>query len=180
MTAAAEKTKWKCIDCDKEFEFGQWECFPGVQHKVAEKTYYLNDAPHCDFKRDPDGLAFRTSRNQVYVLPHKRVTDETGTRTVERPPVLFIRGRYMTADAEEQYFIDRAKIDVGYDRWFEAYHTPTQKANIKGNSLDMREHALKKAEANQNQLLEDLKKLKEQNAALEKAASAKKELAGAK
>lgn len=176
---AADKTKWLCIgECGKEFEFGSWECFPGVQHKVAEKNYYLNDAPHCDFKLDPGGLAFRSSKNQVYVLPHKRVTDETGTRTVERPPLLFIRGRYATSDAEEQYFIERAKIDVGYDRWFEAYHTPTQKANIKGVSLDMREAALKKAQSTENELLERIKKLKEEAEALEK--KNKKELVGAK
>lgn len=175
----ADKTKWKCIgECGKEFEFGNWECFPGIPHQVEQKTYYLNDAPHCDFKRDPDGLAFRSSRNQVYVLPHKRVSDETGTRIVERPPLLFIRGQYATMDAEQQYFIERAKIDVGYDRWFAAYHTPTQKANLKENDLRQREVKIaefEQAKSTENALLERIRKLQDEADALEKKKE-KKEL----
>lgn len=168
----ADKTKWKCVgECSKEFEFGDWECHPGVPHEVEQKTYYLNDAPHCDFKRDPDGLAFKSSRNNVYVLPHKRVNDETGSRIVERPALLFIRGQYSTRNAEEQYFIERAKIDVGYDRWFDAYHTPTQKQNLKDNDLRQREARivrLEQAKSTENELLESIKALTAKKALLEK------------
>jgi hypothetical protein len=154
----AEPTKWKCIgECKREFAFGEWECFPGVPHEVEEKTYYLNDAPHCDFKLDPNGLAFRSSRNRVHVLPLKRIMDETGVKFIERDPVLFVMGRYATRNAEEQFFIERAKIDVGYDRWYDAYHTPTQKQNIKDNSLREREREVARREAEANTLLEKAK-----------------------
>jgi hypothetical protein len=150
----AEQKKWKCIgECKKEFAFGDWECFPGVNHEVEEKTYYLNDAPHCDFKLDPNGIALRSSRNNVYVLPSKRIQDETGVRFEERAPVLFVMGRYSTRNPEIQYFMERAKIDVGYDRWYDAYHTPTQKMNIKENQLRERERALNAALEEKNELL---------------------------
>jgi hypothetical protein len=147
----AEKI-YKCTgECGKEFKFGAWECFPGVKHTVEAKTYYLNDAPHCDPKLDPDGLSLRASRSHVHVIPEKKFKDENGNLVIQAtPPVLFVQGQYSTTDPEQQYFIERAKIDVGYDRWFAAYHTPTQKQRIKDNQLREREVEIdtKLAEAN--------------------------------
>jgi hypothetical protein len=164
----AEKT-FKCVgNCGKDFKVGEWECFPGERHKVALKTYYLNDAPHCDFKNDPDGMTFRASRSYVHIIPEKRFKDETGQLIVQAvPPVQFAQGQYSTEDPEQQYFIERAKIDVGYDRWFAAYHTPIQKQRIMDNSLRKqvdslaaREAELKKKEQDFNDLLTQTQKQK--------------------
>jgi hypothetical protein len=167
--------KYKCIgECKKEFKHGDWECFPGVKHLVEPKSYYINDAPHCDFVRDPEGLAYRSSRATVYIIPEKASVDELGKkRTDPARAVEFVKGQYTTRDPEEQFFIERAKIDVGYDRWFEAYHTPKQKQNIKGNSLEMREKKLRDAQAEENALLERVRKLKEEAAQLEEKKTVK-------
>lgn len=171
----AEQKRFKCIgDCKKEFSFGEWFCFDGVKHEVEPKDYYINDAPYHDGKLDPNGLALRASRNHKYLLPPLRVSDETGTRMVERPPTLWVMGRLSTNDPELQYFIERAKIDVGYDRWFEAYHTETQKQRIKGNNIAQREDKLKEAQATENELLERIKRLNREAAELEKANEEKK------
>lgn len=156
----ADKKQFKCTgECGKEFSFGDWECFPGLKHTVAPKTYYKDDAPFCDFKRDPDGLSFRTSRTFVHVIPEKRLKDETGSIAIQAAsPVCFIRGKYETTDPEQQFYIERAKIDVGKERWYEAYHTPIQKQRIKDNSLAEREVALAAKEAELNELLASVKK----------------------
>lgn len=166
----AEQKKYQCIgECGKEFKHGEWECFPGVKHLVESKTYFINDAPHCDFTRDPDGMAFRSSKATVYVIPAKTTTDIQGKLVTEPARAVdFVKGQYATRDAEEQFFIERAKIDCGYDRWFEAYHTPTQKQRIRGNDIGLREAKLKAAEAQDNQLLERIKARQEELAALEK------------
>jgi hypothetical protein len=164
----AEKT-FKCLgNCGKDFKVGEWECFPGERHKVELKTYYLNDAPATNFEKDPDGLAFRASRTNVLVIPEKSYKDVTGTLVIQAAIfALFVQGQYCTEDPEMQYFIDKKNISVGYDRWFDAYHTPIQKQRIKDNqlhtqvqSLAAREAELKKKEQDFNDLLTQTQKQK--------------------
>lgn len=151
-----EKKAWKCMgECKREFELGDWECCPGVRHIVAAKTYYLADAPFHDPKHDPEGLVFRSARTHFYAIPEKKLVEaSTGQITKTQPaPVTFVQGRYETSDAEEQYFIERSKIDVGYERWFEAYHTPIQKQRIKEQQQRDRESELNRRLKEANELL---------------------------
>ena len=162
---AETKVKFKCLGgdghCGKEFEAGNWECFPGMKHVVEMKTYYMADAPHCDFKNDPEGLAFRTSRTELHVVPEDVHTDENGKMIKSSyPPATFIQGRYSTADPQFQFYLEygSAKRSIcDYDRWFAAYHTPIQKQRIKDNQLREREQELEARLAEANSLLDKAK-----------------------
>lgn len=142
--------KFKCIadeiHCGKEFEPGNWECMPGVLHQVAPKTYYMADAPYCDFKRDADGMAFRSSRTRLHAIPDDQVRDERGNqKTVSYQPVIFVQGRYETTNPREQFYLEHgtaARSLCTYEKWFDAYHTPQQKQNIKDGQLKQRERDL--------------------------------------
>lgn len=171
---AGEK-KFTCIgECKKEFKFGDWECFPGVSHEVEEKTYYLNDAPYFDPTRDPQGLSLRASRNNMAILPPKMINDGTGVLVKQdRPPVKFIMGRLATRDPEIQFFLERSGTTVSYEKWYEAYHTPVQKQRIKDNSLLEREAKLNDAKSEENTLLANIKRLKEEQAKLENKVGAR-------
>jgi hypothetical protein len=156
-----EKKQWKCLgECGREFGYGEWECFPGVAHRVAPKTYYKDDAPHCDPVLDPDGLALRSARTHCHIVPDVQVKDADSGQTVTQhhPPVLFVMGSYTTDNPKEQFFIERAKIDVGYDRWFAVYHTPKQKQNLKDGEQKARAADLDRREKEVNELLEKVKK----------------------
>ena len=37
--------KYKCLNCNKEFEAGDWNCASGEAHTVESKRYYVLDAP---------------------------------------------------------------------------------------------------------------------------------------
>src|SRR4051812_18273291 len=100
----------QCIgDCGKQFEFGNWECWPGVKHKVAAKTYYCADAPAINPADNEQTVqaALRASRNIIHVIPPTRVLGVNGiTENVEHPPVVFRRGQYSTDDPQLQYFLE--------------------------------------------------------------------------
>ena len=136
---AIEK-KFQCTgDCKEKFGVGEWECFPGQPHKVETKKYYLADAPFLskhDLEKDPDGMALRNSRTHLHVIPEKTYKDESGNlMRVSHPPLTFVKGVFETDNPMFQYYIERAKVDVGYERWFEAYHTPKQKQNIRDAAI---------------------------------------------
>lgn len=150
---AIDKT-FQCIgQCKEKFGVGSWECTDGVPHEVESKTYYLADAPFmskADKEKDPDGIMLRSSRTQVHVIPPKSTKGEDGQLFKQTfPPLIFVMGRYDTTNAMEQYYLERSKAPVSYERWFEAYHTPTQKANVakgemleRGRELDRKEREL--------------------------------------
>lgn len=154
---ALEK-KYRCLgQCKESFALNEWECFPGQPHEVESKTYYLADAPFmskADKEKDPDGIILRTSRTQVHVIPEQKMKDETGTLIVRAfQPIIFVMGRYETTNPMEQYYLERSKIPVSYEKWFEAYHTPTQKANLAKGQLIEKERDLDRRERELNDLL---------------------------
>jgi hypothetical protein len=151
--------KLKCIGgCGKEFGYGDWECFPGQPHRVEAKNYYRRNAPHCDFERDPDGTTLRKSQDRVYVLPPKRIKDESGERIIERAPLLFVGGRYETDDPETQYHLERKpELTCSYESWFEAFHTPKQKLNIAQGKVAEEKRQLESQLQESNALLAKLK-----------------------
>lgn len=158
----ANEKLYKCIgECGKEFKIGDWECFPGVTHTVESKTYYLADAPfmsRADLDKDPDGITLRTSRTQLHAIPPKISRDETGAMVTQAfQPLIFVMGRLDTSSPMEQYYIERTKFPVSYEKWFEAYHTPKQKANIVQGKQVERERELDRKERELDTLLAQAK-----------------------
>lgn len=154
--------------CGKEFKPGNWECFPGMKHRVAPKTYYMADAPHCNFDKDPDGMAFRSSRTYLHAVPERQFRDDNGiVRTSAYPPAVFVMGRYETSDPEFQFHMEHGAARnslCSYERWFEAYHTPKQKQNIADGKirqrtaeLEARAAEVERKEREYNDLLEKVK-----------------------
>lgn len=158
----AEEKKFKCLGiCKREFTFGDWECFPGQSHEVEAKSYYLADAPFMskhDLEKDPDGLMLRNSQTYLHCIPERTFKDDTGQLAKHTfQPILFKRGRFETTNPMEQYYLERSKHPVSYEKWFEAYHTPKQKQNIKDNSLVTREREIERKEREVNDLLAQAK-----------------------
>lgn len=158
--------------CGREFKPGEWECFPGKKHQVESKTYYMADAPHCDFKLDPNGIAFRSARTYLHVVPEEVNTDEMGKLfKTGFPPAVFVMGRYETADPQFQFFLEHGTARTSLcseAKWFDVYHTPIQKQNIKDNELRTRAAQLEtktaefeRKERELNDALADLKRSKE-------------------
>lgn len=166
----ADKTM-QCIgDCGKQFEFGNWECWPGVKHKVASKSYYCADAPAINPADNEQTVraALSASRNIIHVIPPTRVAGANGlTETVEHPPVTFRRGQYSTDDPQLQYFLEygTAKRHLcTEERWYEVYHTVTQKQfainkrlNEQAKEYDARKGEIERKEKEVNELLAELK-----------------------
>lgn len=154
----ADEKKFKCTgECGRDFKIGEWECFQGVPHQVESKTYYLADAPFmskADLEKDPDGITLRTSRTQVHVIPPRISRGEDGQLVTQNfQPLVFVMGRLETSSAMEQYYLESSKFPVSYEKWFDAYHTPQQKANItKGKQVE-RERELDRKERELNDLL---------------------------
>lgn len=158
---AIEK-KFQCIGlCKDRFGIGEWECTPGVPHEVEPKIYYLADAPFmskADIEKDPDGITLRTSRTHLHVIPAKVSRGEDGQLVTQNfQPLLFVMGRLETNNPMEQYYLERSKFPVGYEKWFEAYHTPKQKQNIKDAKIVERERDLDRREREVNDLLAQAK-----------------------
>lgn len=158
----AFEKKFKCIGvCKEDFGFGEWECFPGQPHQVESKPYYLADAPFmskADLEKDPDGITLRTSTTQVHVIPERVYRDETGQQVRQAfQPLLFKMGRFETSNPMEQYYLERSKFPVSYEKWFDAYHTPKQKQNIKDGKLVERERDVERREREVNDLLAQVK-----------------------
>jgi hypothetical protein len=164
-TKVSAGVKYKCVGgeghCNKEFDAPHWECFAGQKHVVESKTYYMADAPHCDFQRDPNGLAYRTSRTELHAIPEDVRHDETGKIIKSSyQPATFKQGRFETSDPQYQFFLEHGAARRSlctYERWYEVYHTPIQKQNIKDGKLKEREAELDRREKETNTLLAELR-----------------------
>jgi len=86
---------------------------------------------------------------------------------VHHPGCKFVMGQCETDNPQEQFFIERSKHTVSYERWFQAYHTPKMKQNIKDGQLLQRERDITAREAELD------RKIKEANEVLEKVKAGK-------
>jgi hypothetical protein len=153
-------TKYKCTSCDKEFIAGDWECFSGQSHTLESKTYYMADAPFlskADLEKDPDGLSRRSSRNNVHCIPPQRMMNGTGqVETREYGPLIFAQGKFETAIAMEQYYLENSRITqalVSREAWLHNYSTPKQRMSLENGKMVERVRDLERKERELNDLL---------------------------
>ena len=117
--------KFHCLNCDKDFEAGNWYCSSGEPHTVPEKTYYVRDAP-VD-KRD-----CKNARLQMLnVIPESKVILGGDTHVVPGTHVEFVRGMYSTSNPQLQMNLDKrphvASGDAGKVQWEQDYFSNEEK-----------------------------------------------------
>lgn len=149
---------WKCLDCEKEFRAGSWQCFSGAGHRVATKRYYMNDAPtvvtivdgkQTINKRDSGTLVMN-------IPPETRTTGPDGNeRVIPGGNVQFVRGLFETDDPHQQFWLDQHKGifsgDHGKALWTASYLNEDEKLQIERMEF---EAAKTRFEAERNSLLE--------------------------
>lgn len=138
--------KWKCVECKKEFQAGDWECFPGQKHTVESKTYYLDDAP-------VDRRDCKYSRTVVHVTKERKIMNtSTGEQeTIKSDHVVFARGTHSTSNPEHQMFLDNYKACVPEARWREVYFSDVEKMAMREQKLRSDQERLQRQE---NEFLE--------------------------
>lgn len=154
-------TTYKCIgDCGKDFGVGDWECAPGIKHKVEPRTFYIYDAPTLD-KNDINGVAFRNARTSIENCPPERTVKDSGSGELTKVPggnVLFVRGMAIVDDAEKIYWLDKFGHGKNtQERWFEVYHTPLEKQQMKEIETNNKAREIDRKLLEVNELLERTK-----------------------
>lgn len=155
-----ELTKYKCIECGNEFKVGEWECAPGIKHRVEPRTFYILDAPALD-KHDVNGIAFRNARTSIENVPPERTVKDASTGELVKVPggnVVFSRGTATLDDPEKIYWLD--KFGHGKNTkedWFRVYHTPLEKQQIREIELANRERETNRKLQEANELLDRVK-----------------------
>ncbi len=162
--------KQTCTECGQKFGIGEWLCPTGERHQLEKKRYYMDDAPTDPgpyTSAGPEGRALhyglRDSQTTIANLtPEKRSTDAAGNQQFHPGRnVVFHRGIYETADAEEQYYLDRREKNGGCcteERWRQVYLSDTQRLEIDKMQLAADRQRL---ENDKNELLAKVKQSKE-------------------
>lgn len=149
-------TKWQCIgECGREFGVGDWECTPGIKHQVAEKTYYIADAPF-----DPTGHSLRDSRTRIENIPPEKKMPDAHTGQMRILPggyVEFARGVFTTKDAEQQFWLDQHKAMTTRENWERVYLSAGEKAKIREINIRNKEIEADRKVKEANELLEQVK-----------------------
>jgi hypothetical protein len=150
----------KCIgDCGREFGIGDWECAPGIKHKVQPRTFYTLDAPTLD-KEDKRGIAFRNARTMVENCPPERtVKGDSGELTkVPGGNVLFVRGRATVDDPEKIYWLEKHGHGTNTEeQWKRVYLTPLEKQELREIESRNKEHEADRKLKEANELLDRVK-----------------------
>lgn len=164
MEHEAKSTDLKtCLACDAQFSprKGEFYCPTGEPHRLAPKTYYMDDAP-TDPGPFENGVATGDNRRHSRcivsnLVPEKHYIQGTERKHVPGRDVIFIRGTYTTEDAEEQYWLDRKPGLCTKARWEEVYLTDHQKIELQRmeiaaarNRLEIERNELLAMAKNQN------------------------------
>jgi|SRR5580704_105107 hypothetical protein len=131
---------WKCLNCQKKFNIGEWLCSDGQSNHVVEsKEYLLNDAPSDPGHPAPGStinVALRDGRTRVCSIPpDKRVVVNGETQLVPGGYVEFIRGEFHTADPEIQYWLDKKGGFCTREQWNIAWLTEGQQLLLEREQL---------------------------------------------
>lgn len=128
-------TKMHCLNCDKDFKPGDWECMPGVSHEVPRKTYYMDDAPtvvqYDALNNRHPYIDKKSARTLVLNIPPER-KEQSGDEFIRIPggSVEFVRGLYETSNPEIQFYLDRKAGLCTKERWEEVYLNDDEKLQM--------------------------------------------------
>lgn len=144
---------FECVKCSKKFGPGEWECFPGEEHVVAEKTYYV-----------PNSCADVADRNKsilnVVVEGEREWTDGNGQKQMSPARFIkFTKGIFTTTNPKDQFFMESKYKPNLIDSatWERMYITKEDQMAMKERSLAARE---KEVERRDNELLARVKEQK--------------------
>ncbi len=132
------KKSWKCLECDKTFGYGDWNCPDGRKHAVEAKTY------------------FSPAENlRTYVVEERLITTMDGRQQM-RPArsVEFVKGQYNTSDPEDQYALDVEDGLITQEQWRVRYISLEERLAQRERELKSREERLK---ASENEYLDKVK-----------------------
>lgn len=147
---------YHCLECEKDFKAGEWECTPGQNHVVTSKAYFMDDAPTVPEWRDGEKFINKaTARTLVLnIPPEKKVQDGDEVIRIPGGSVEFVRGRFDTSNPELQFFLDRKQGLCTYERWKEVYWTDNEKLYEKQQELKAAQNRL---QSERNELLEKVR-----------------------
>lgn len=147
---------YHCLECEKEFKAGNWECTAGQQHVVAAKTYYTADAPTVpEWRNGHPYVNKQIARTQILnIPPERKVQDGDEMRRIPGGSLEFIRGQYTTSDPEIQFYLDKKESLCSKERWEEVYLTDEEKIIIQQGKLA---NAQLRLQSERNELLEKVK-----------------------
>lgn len=141
----------KCLDCNKEFDYPEFQCGkrPGP-HKLEAKTYY-----------HPGGQSVQSIRDRGFFGPHivlvpgtARLNNANGNfERMAAVEVQFVKGKFTTSNAEEQYYLDRKDGLCDEATWEKIYFTPEQQVHRANEKLA----DITRKIAEQNSLLDQVK-----------------------
>lgn len=121
---------WKCVECEKEFRAGSWDCQSGAGHRVEKKRYFMSDAPTVPAL--VNGQLVINKRDSATLImnipPETRVKDAGGVeRVIPGGSVQFVRGLYETDNPQEQFWLDKHKGLCSEAEWQNAYLNEQEK-----------------------------------------------------
>lgn len=145
-----------CLECDKDFKPGDWQCLPGIQHRVPAERYYMDDAPTVPEWRDGRPFINKgASRTQILnIPPEKQIREGEQVTRIPGGSIEFVRGMYETEDPEIQFYLDRKQGLVTEARWREVYLNDDEKLQMSKLELAAREQRVAERE---NELLTAVK-----------------------
>lgn len=155
---------YHCLECDKDFKAGSWDCgATGQNHVIALKKYFMADAPtivqyDAEHNRRPY-IDMKSARTIVLNMPpERRVQDGDEIRIIPGGSIEFIRGRFETTNPELQFHLDRKQGLCTEERWNEVYLNDDEKMQIRQMQLDADRGRL---ESERNELLAQVRAMKE-------------------
>lgn len=151
----------KCIECNKEFKYPNFKCadLPG-NHKLESKLYVYSGSVNIQNIKDRRKFA-----PEVMLKADTEATAEDGTKIrTALVSVRFSDARYVTEDAEEQYYLENVAAkkfpiiwgDSAEETWRKNQLTPEQQTAIVQDELKHAERKLKET----NELLANVKSQK--------------------
>ena len=127
-----------CLNCEKNFKAGNWTCVNGMNHSVANKRYFMNDAPSVvSIVNGRPTVNKRDSATQIQnIPPEKRVIGPDGNeRIIPGGQVQFIRGMYETTNPEEQFWLNQHRGMCDEKTWQDAYLNEDEKLQLERMEL---------------------------------------------
>lgn len=151
--------KFNCLNCEKEFEAGDWYCKDGSLHRVQSKIYYVIDAP-------ADRRDCKNSRLMILnLIPERQETRGNDIVRVPGKHVEFVRGLYETDDPQYQIALDKRNNvfhgDEGRKLWENAYMSDAEKQQLDKIRL---QGEVNRLQVERNQLLAEVQASKKKSA----------------